>query len=65
MLNGEFEWDSPATGSSFFFPSEGMMSAFLHLTKITPALPDILELAVASEPPDEGPMVTFLRASSR
>ena len=42
-----------------------MMSAFLHLMKIMPALPETRELAVASEPPDDELMVTFLSASSR
>ena len=41
------------------------MSAFLHLMKIVPALPDILALAGASDPPEAELMVTFLRASSR
>ena len=41
------------------------MSAFLHLMKIMPALPEVRALSVASEPPEAELMVTFLSASSR
>ena len=41
------------------------MSAVLHLMKIVPALPDLLALAGASDPPEAELIVTLLRASSK
>ena len=37
--------------SSIFLQTDGMISAFLHLMKIMPALPEVREASVASEPP--------------